>query len=66
MVPTGVLWAKRELFKLPRHLAALAFNLKHWSPQERTGLLIFGCCVVLEHMLPILMCNVCLFRGGVA
>jgi len=36
-VPTGVLWAKSELFKLPRHMAALGFNLKHWSPQDMGG-----------------------------
>mmetsp|Transcript_53352 Transcript_53352/g.170948 ORF Transcript_53352/g.170948 Transcript_53352/m.170948 type:complete len:446 (+) Transcript_53352:55-1392(+) len=36
-VPTGVLWARSELIKAPRHVAALAFNIKHWSPQEKGG-----------------------------
>ena len=36
-VPTGVLWAKQEIIKPPRHLAALKFNLRHWSRQEKGG-----------------------------
>jgi len=36
-VPTGVLWASRELIKLPRHVAAECFNLKQWSVQEKGG-----------------------------
>merc|ERR1719188_522284 len=36
-VPTGVLWAKREVIKPPRHIVAAAYNLKHWSVQAQGG-----------------------------
>merc|ERR1712192_98694 len=36
-VPTGVIWANKELFKFPRHWAEVAYNLKHWSVQEKGG-----------------------------
>lgn len=36
-VPTGVLWAKRELIKLPRHVVASCFNLKRWTKAKKGG-----------------------------
>lgn len=36
-VPTGVIWSPAEIIKVPRKVAELCFNIKHWSTPSRGG-----------------------------
>ena len=36
-VPTGVIWSPAEIIKVPRKVAELFFNIKHWSTPSKGG-----------------------------
>ena len=36
-VPTGVLWAHTDLYKLPRNIVALCYNIRQWSTPSKGG-----------------------------
>ncbi|CAE7259069.1 unnamed protein product [Symbiodinium pilosum] len=36
-VPTAVLWAHTDLFKFPRNVAALCYNIRQWSTPSKGG-----------------------------
>ncbi|CAK9109223.1 Putative epoxide hydrolase (Epoxide hydratase) [Durusdinium trenchii] len=36
-VPTGVIWSKAEIIKVPRKVAELRYNIKHWYAPPKGG-----------------------------